>query len=127
MENKNENKKVEVKSAGIDKDVLNIMTQEDVLTAISDEKQLNRFKMNLFCELLSQIKELRREFDDFMQMISVCSADKLANFFKELQTNVSEEEKRLNLHKKMSQSHQKPKKVNTKSSQNGKKLSKSVK
>ena len=124
MEN---NEKIKVESAGIDKDVLDIMTQEDVLKAISDETQMKRFELNFFCELLSEIKGLRKDFDEFSQMISVCSAEKLADFFKELQGNVEQEKKRMELQEKMSQSHKKSKKVNTKSSQNSKKLSKGVK
>lgn len=104
MENKEQ---VEVKRASIDRDVLDIMNQEDILKAIEDDKQLNRFKLNFFCEFLSEIKELRKEFDDFMQMISVCSADKLTNFFKELQKNVVTEEKIVQLHEKIGQSHKK--------------------
>ena len=102
-----ENKQIEVKPASIDKEVLDIMKQEDVLEAIKDKTQLNRLQLNFFCEFLSEVKELRKEFDDFMQMISVCSADKLANFFKELQTNVAQEEKRIELHEKIKQSHKK--------------------
>ena len=124
MEN---NEKIKVENAGIDKDVLDIMTQEDVLKAISDETQMKRFELNFFCEFLSEIKGLRKDFDEFSQMISVCSAEKLADFFKELQGNVAQEQKRMELQEKMSQSHKKSKKVNTKSSQNGKKLSKGVK
>lgn len=124
MEN---NEKIKVESAGIDKDVLDIMTQEDVLKAISDETQMKRFELNFFCEFLSEIKGLRKDFDEFSQMISVCSAEKLADFFKELQGNVAQEQKRMELQEKMLQSHKKSKKVNTKSSQNGKKLSKGVK
>ena len=124
MENK---EKIKVESAGIDKDVLDIMTQEDVLKAISDETQMKRFELNFFCEFLSEIKGLRKDFDEFSQMISVCSAEKLADFFKELQGNVAQEQKRMELQEKISQSHKKSKKVNTKSSQNGKKLSKGVK
>lgn len=120
MEN---NEKIKVESAGIDKDVLDIMTQEDVLKAISDETQMKRFELNFFCEFLSEIKGLRKDFDEFSQMISVCSAEKLADFFKELQGNVAQEQKRMELQEKMSQSHKKSKK----SSQNGKKLSKGVK
>lgn len=119
--------KIKVESAGIDKDVLDIMTQEDVLKAISDETQMKRFELNFFCEFLSEIKGLRKDFDEFSQMISVCSAEKLADFFKELQGNVAQEQKRMELQEKMSRSHKKSKKVITKSSQNGKKLQKGVK
>lgn len=124
MENK---EKIKVESAGIDKDVLDIMTQEDVLKAIGDETQMKRFELNFFCEFLSEIKGLRKDFDEFSQMISVCSAEKLADFFKELQGNVSQEQKRIELQEKMARSHKKSKKTNKKSKQNSKKLPKGVK
>jgi hypothetical protein len=127
MENKENVTKIEKTEAKIDKDVLDIMKDEDVLKAVSDDKQVKRLILNCFCEFLSEIKGLRRDFDEFAQMISVCSADKLADFFKELHGNVAQEEKRLELRDKIAKSHQKSKKVSTKSTQNSKKSSKSVK
>ena len=127
MENEEKNKKPQVSEAKIDKDVLDIMKNEDVLKALSDDTQIKRVILNCFCEFLSEIKDLRREFDEFSQMISVCSADKLADFFKELKNNVSQEKKRVELHEKMSKSHLKPKKVVKKSTQNIKNSIKSVK
>ena len=127
MENEKNVTKVETTDAKIDKDVLDVMKNEDILTAIGDDKQVKRLILNCFCEFLSEIKGLRRDFDEFSQMISVCSADKLADFFKELHGNVAQEEKRLELRDKIAKSHQKSKKVNPKSTQNSKKSSKSVK
>jgi hypothetical protein len=123
MENKENVKKVEITEAKIDKDVLDIMKNEDILATMEDDKQVKRLILNCFCEFLSEIKGLRRDFDEFSQMISVCSADKLADFFKELHGNIAQEEKRIELKEKMAQSHKKSKK----STQNGKKSSKSVK
>jgi hypothetical protein len=105
-----ENNEIKVTGGKIDKEVLDIMKQDDILTAISDPKQANRLILNCFCEFLSEIKGLRNDFDEFMQMISVCSSDKLADFFKELQKNVAEEEVRQEVKKKVSQSHKKAKK-----------------
>jgi hypothetical protein len=127
MENKEKETKVQVTEAKIDKDVLDIMKNEDILATMEDDKQVKRLILNCFCEFLSEIKGLRRDFDEFSQMISVCSADKLADFFKELHGNVAQETKRMELRDKIAKSHQKSKKVNTKSSQNSKKSSKSVK
>lgn len=110
MENEKNVKKVETTEAKIDKDVLDVLKNEDILKAISDDKQVKRLILNCFCEFLSEIKDLRKEFDEFSQMISVCSADKLADFFKELHSNVAQEEKRIELQEKISQSHKKPKK-----------------
>lgn len=102
--------KIEATPSSIDKDVLDIMSQEDILKAISDDKQLWRLLLNYFAEMLSTIKELAKAQDEFNQMISICSADKMQNFFKELQENVAEEEKRQNLMEKIGESHKKSKK-----------------
>lgn len=123
MENEKETKKPEVTEAKIDKDVLDIMKNEEVLKALSDDVQIKRVILNCFCEFLSEIKDLRKEFEEFTQMISVVSADKLADFFKELHSNVSQEEKRLNVQEKIKKGHQKSKKLTN----NVKKSKKSVK
>ena len=127
MENEKNVTKVETTDAKIDKDVLDVMKNEDILTAIGDDKQVKRLILNCFCEFLSEIKGLRKDFDEFSQMISVCSADKLADFFKELHSNVAKEEKRLELRDKIAQSHKKSSKKPKKSSQNDKNTPKSVK
>lgn len=114
MENEKEVKKPQVTEVKIDKDVLDIMKNEDVLKALGDDKQIKRVILNCFCELLSEIKGLRADFDEFSQMISVCSADKLADFFKELHSNVAQEEKRIELQEKMAESHKKSKKSSKK-------------
>lgn len=123
MENEKETQKTETNEGKIDKDVLDIMKDEDVLKALEDEVQIKRVILNCFCEFLSEIKDLRKEFDEFSQMISVCSADKLADFFKELHKNVAEEEKRQNVQEKIKKGHQKSKK----SAKNDKKSTKGVK
>lgn len=127
MENEKNVTKVETTDAKIDKDVLDVMKNEDILTALGDDKQVKRLILNCFCEFLSEIKGLRKDFDEFSQMISVCSADKLADFFKELHSNVAKEEKRLELRDKIAQSHKKSSKKSKKSSQNDKNAPKSVK
>lgn len=107
MSNNVKNDEIKVTGGKIDREVLDVMKQEDILTAISDPKQANRLILNCFCELLSEIKGLRQDFDEFMQLISVCSSDKLAAFFKELQANVSQEEVVQSVQKKVAQSHKK--------------------
>ena len=106
----------EVKQEGkIDQEMLDVLSQEDVLAALSDDKQIKRVVLNCFCEFLSEIRGLRAQFEEFSQMISVCSADKLASFFKELQKNVGEETKKLELQEKIKQSHKKSTKKRKKS------------
>ena len=107
---KEEKAKNDVKEAEIDKEVLDIMNDEQIIASITDEKALARFRLNCFCELLSQISALKREVEELSQLISVASADKLTSFFKELQKNVDAEENRIELQKKMGESHKKSKK-----------------
>lgn len=108
--------KNEVKEAKIDKEVLDIMSDEDIIKSITDEKSLARFRLNCFCELLSQMSELSKKVDELSQVICVAYADKMSGFYKELDKNVAEEENRIELSKKMAKSHlkstKKSKKVN---------------
>lgn len=114
MENQENTKKVEKSDAKIDKDVLDVMKDEEILAVLEDDKQVKRLILNCFCEFLSEIKGLRRDFDEFSQMISVCSADKLGEFFKELHGNVAQERKRLEVKERVAQSHKKPRKTTKK-------------
>lgn len=112
MSNEVKNEKVAGK---IDKDVLDVLKQEDILSALGDDREIKRVILNCFCEFLSEIKGLRAQFEEFSQMISVCSADKLASFFKELQKNVGEETKKMELQEKIHESHKKSTKKSKKS------------
>lgn len=105
-----ENKKVEVKKAGIDPEVLDIMKQKDVLDTLKDEKFSKRAELNFFAEMLSSVKDMNNAFSEFMNFLTMVSADKLKSFFTELQTNVKDEETRVNLQEKMKKSHLKAKK-----------------
>lgn len=109
MENNEKTQKPQITEAKIDKDVLDVMKNEDILKALSDDVQIKRVILNCFCEFLSEIKGLRQDFDEFSQMISVCSSDKLADFFKEVKSNFAAEETRANVKQKISKSHKKPK------------------
>ena len=110
MENKEINEQPTVTGGKIDKDVLDVMKNNNVLDALKDDVQIKRVILNCFCELLSEIKGLRTDFDEFSQMISVCSSDKLADFFKEVRSNFVEEKQRANVRAKIAQGHKKPKK-----------------
>ena len=103
-------KKVEVKGGAIDTDVLQIMKEEDVLKAISDDTQIKRVILNCACEIYGEIKTMNSAFEELMKIVSVCSADKLTGFFKEVQKNVADETVRLNVQKKIQKSHLKARK-----------------
>lgn len=102
----------EIKEEGkIDKDVLDVMHEEDILKALSDDKQIKRVILNCFCEFLSEVKEMRKSVEDLVNQITICSADKLKSFFKELESNVSEEEKKMEVYDKAHRGHKKSKKT----------------
>ena len=102
-----ENKEIKVTQSSIDKDVLDVMKDTDILNSLSDEKQMKRFELNLFCEFLSEIKGLKKEIDELNQLISITSSDKIAEFFTKLQQNVEDEKVRLNMQKRIRQGHKK--------------------
>lgn len=104
---KEKKEKIEVQEAKIDKEVLDIMTDEQIIASITDEKALARFRLNCFCEFLSQISALKKQVEELSQIISIASADKLTNFFKELNKNVNAEENRIELQEKIKKSHKK--------------------
>lgn len=99
--------KVEKAQGKIDKEVLDIMSDEDILKTLEDDKLTKRLILNCFCEFLSEIKGLRKDVGEFSQMVSICSADKLDAFFKEVSTNLNKEEKRQKTLNKIKQSHKK--------------------
>ena len=47
-----ENKEVKITEANIDKEVLDIMKSENVMTALDDDKKARRFILNLFAPQL---------------------------------------------------------------------------
>lgn len=108
---KEEKKDIEIKSAGIDEDVLEITVKENVLKATEDDKQMNRVMLNCLCEMLSQFKQMNKAFDEFSNILSICGADKLQDFFKKLKKNVDGEENRQILKKEIEKSHKKRKNV----------------
>jgi hypothetical protein len=112
------NDDVKITGGKIDKETLDIMKNESILDSISDQKQINRLILNCFCEFLGEIKELHKAFDEFSQMISVCSADKLAEFFKELNKNVDEESKKMEVYEKAHADHKKSTKLHKKTTKN---------
>lgn len=107
---KEEIKNEAVEEGKIDKDVIDVMNDSDILNVLGDDKQLKRAVLNCFCEYLSEVKGLRTQVEELVNAITICSTDKLKAFFKELDANVQSEEKRIELHEKMAKSHQKSKK-----------------
>ena len=113
-ENKIEKEKPTVEQAGIDQDVLDEMVKDNILKATTDDTQMNRAMLNCLCEMLSQFKQMNKAFEDFSNMISICGADKLVDFFSKLKTNVNNEVARQNVEKEIKKSHKKSQKGKSK-------------
>lgn len=111
MEEVKEIKKPEITPAEIDQDVLETMAQENILKAVESDKEMNRVLLNCMCEMLSQFKQMQRSFDDFMNFVSICSADKVNAFFGELKQNVDKETTRQKVKKQIEKSHKKSEKA----------------
>jgi hypothetical protein len=107
MENE---KKVDIKLNEIDVDVIQEIVKENVLEAISEQKELNRVILNCFAECLSEIKHLSQAADDFVNILTICSNEKIADFFSEIKKNMGKEEKRAKTMEIIEKSHQKSKK-----------------
>lgn len=102
--------KNEVKEAKIDKEVLDIMSDEQIVASITDNKGMARFTLNCFCELLSQFNAMNAKLDELSNAICIASADKMTKFFKEVEKNTQDEADRIELQKKIGESHKKSKK-----------------
>lgn len=105
--------KISVSKSSIDKEVLDIMKQDDVMKVIGDEKLMKRATLDFFCEMLSTVKELNSEMNNLFQIISICSAKKVSEFFTQVDDNFKEEKKRVAAKSKAEKSHEK-KKINKK-------------
>lgn len=103
----NEKEKVEITGGQIDPSVLDVMKQEDVLKSIEDPKLANRLILNCFCELLEQVNGLKKDMDEFMELVTINSSDKLESFFKNVNANMKEEENKAKLRLKATESHKK--------------------
>lgn len=101
----------EIKRAEIDKDVLDTMikSDEEINAVLDNDIACKRLILNCFCELLSELQKLHKDIDDLNTTLSICGADKLTAYFKEIQKNFDSEVVRANVKKKVSKSHQKKK------------------
>ena len=101
--------KKEQNEGKIDQAIKEVLNGEDVLMALSSDTQVKRFILNAFCEMLSQMQELRSSVDQLVNTINMVSQDKLTAFFKELSDNVKAEESKVKTLNQVKKSHQKGK------------------
>ena len=101
--------KVDIQNAGIDKDVLEAITKDLIEKTVNDQTLLNRAIVNCLAETISELKNVSRSLNNFYQVISICSQEKILEYFGELDKNVKAEEKRLIAQQKIHQDHKKKK------------------
>lgn len=73
--------KLDINYADIDKEVLEIISQEKVEKLLSDEKLFNRAMLNAYAEMLSELKKVKDLQEQFVQVITILSSSKLKDFF----------------------------------------------
>lgn len=106
MENE---KKEEVKISGgeVDKEVMQEVVKKNVLSALDDEKSIKRIIFNAFAELLSEMKGLNKNVEDFNSLITIIGADKIKDYFGTLKDNIKKESDFQKMEEKIEQSHKK--------------------
>lgn len=106
-----EKAKVDIKLNEIDADVIQEIVKKNVLDSICEQKDINRVILNCLAECLSEIKHLSQAADDFVNILTICSNKKIADFFSEIKKNMGKEEKRAKTMEIIEKSHQKSKKI----------------
>ena len=94
--------------AEIDDHILKLAGEGNILKGMTDQAQINRVMLNCFCELLAQAQHLSHAFDNFNEVLSICSMEKMNDFFTKSRKNFEKEKKRVE--------------ENTKKAKNGKKV-----
>jgi hypothetical protein len=107
--------------------VLDIAGKEDIFGVFEDEKQMRRAEFNFLCEFLSELKDVVKYADDFVNTLTICSNDKLVDFFTNVKGNVEKEKTRLSALEKVEKSHKKTTKKKESSKKVTEKQEKSVK
>ena len=104
------NEEVKITESKIDKDVLDIMKNGNVLDTIEDPKLENRFILRYFCEYLSEQKKENALLSELARIVTMMSKDKLAEFYNGVKVGFAEEKKRADVQEIIAKGHKKPKK-----------------
>lgn len=92
--------------AGIDKDNLVLMREEDFKESVSTEKGFKRFMLNAFAEMLSIMHDLHKDVELTNDVLTMAFANEMQDYYAE-QTKAINHEKAMQIVEK---SHQKSKK-----------------
>lgn len=105
-----ETKKVEIKDAGIDKEVVEELAKENILDSLTDEKQIKRVEINFYCEMLAELKHLDNSVDNLANIFSICANRQITEFFSGVSENIKKEQVKKNVENIVEKSHKKPQK-----------------
>ena len=101
---------LEFKPASIDADILEIMGQEDFEKSISDPKLFKRYLLNFYAENLSLLHQVEKLTETLLNVVTMVYSKPLADYYKNAEDNVKDEEKTQKTMKIIEKSHQKSKK-----------------
>ncbi len=101
---------IEIKPAGIDADILEIMKQEDFAKSMDDPKLFKRYMLNFMAENLSLMHQVEKLTETLLNVVTMVFSKNLAEYYKQAETNVKTEEKTQKTFTIIGKSHQKSKK-----------------
>lgn len=89
-----ENKELEVKDNGIDKELLKKVVDEETLNAIKENKLTKRALVNAFLELAGEFEQLQKAVNSLYSVITTATGPFLAELFYDLNQNIKKQEKK---------------------------------
>ncbi len=100
-------KDVKITKAPIDRKVLNIMKNDEIMAVLDDDKLMKRFELNSYCEVLSLLDEVAKLVKRLESTMRVCGASKLKEFYETATANYQKEQTRAFVNQKIEQGHKK--------------------
>lgn len=77
----------------IDKDVLETMAKESLSKITNNPVLMKRALLNAMAEMLSEFKHLNQSHEEFVNILTILSNEKIQEFFYEVKKNKDEVEK----------------------------------
>lgn len=98
-----------VKPAGIDKDNLVLMREEDFKKSVENDKLFKRFELNYYAEMLSIMTDLKKDVELTNDVLTMAFSHELQDYYAEQQAGINRE-KTMQIIEKSHQKSQKAKK-----------------